>query len=128
MCWWGCRQFFEMRYCARGISKIPWKPKFVFSFWTQSQNVPRTAFKIAKYVQKCYSLVVHDLTIFDPLVFPKIKLVIYTICFIMSKLFHFQLPNFLLKLEHCKNQKSSLGETKTIFHNFLRTLFWWNVR
>ena len=56
----------------------------------QLQKVPRTAFKIFKYVQKIFSLVVHYLTIFDSLVqrgfsvFPKIKLVIYAIRFMMS--------------------------------------------
>ena len=46
----------------------------------------------------------------------------------MSKLFHFQLPNFFIKLEYCKNQKSSLGETEGIFYNFLKALFWRNVK
>ena len=32
--------------------------------------------------------------------------------------FHFHLPNFLLKFENCKNQKSILGEVKVIFQNF----------
>ena len=35
----------------------------------------------------------------------------------------FLTSNFLLKFEYCENQKSSLGETKTISHNFLRALF-----
>ena len=35
----------------------------------------------------------------------------------------FLTSNFLQKFECCKNQKSSLGETKNIFHNFLRALF-----
>ena len=84
------RSSLEMRYCAKGISKILWKSKFIFSFWTQSQKVPGTFFKIAKYVQGFFTLVVHHLTIFDPLVqksfcvFPKIILVIYAILFIMS--------------------------------------------
>ena len=40
----------------------------------------------------------------------------------------FSIPNFLLKFEYCNNQKSSLGKTKSILHNFLRALFWWNVK
>ena len=44
-----------------------------------------------------------------------------------SLLFHFQLPNFFLKFAYFKNQKNSLGETKIIFYNFLRALFWWNL-
>ena len=39
-------------------------------------------------------------------------------------LFHLKLPNFLLKFEYCKKQRSSLGKTKSIFHYFLRALFW----
>ena len=27
-----------MRYCARAISKVFWRSKFVFSFWTHSRN------------------------------------------------------------------------------------------
>ena len=48
----------------------------------------------------------------------------------MCNLFHdviitlFLTSNFLLKLEHCQNQKSSPGETKSIFHNFLKALLW----
>ena len=34
------------------------------------------------------------------------------------QLFHFQLPNFFLKLAHFKNEKCSLGETKINFCNF----------
>ena len=40
----------------------------LFLVVTRSQKVPGTAFKIVKYVQKIFSLVVHHLTIFDPLV------------------------------------------------------------
>ena len=29
-----------------------------------------------------------------------------------------------MKLEYNKNQKRSSGETKNIFYNFLRVLFW----
>ena len=36
------------------------------------------------------------------------------------ELFHFQLPNFLLKFVYFKNQKISLGKRKNIFYNFLR--------
>ena len=60
---------------------------FFYYFWTQSQKVPEATFKIVKYVQnffslavqKFFSLALHHLTIFDPLiqkdfwVFPKIK-------------------------------------------------------
>ena len=42
--------------------------------------------------------------------------------------YFFQLPNFALNFEYCKNQNSSLDETKSIFHNFLRALFRWNVK
>ena len=41
-----------MRYFARGISKIIWKSKFVYGFSSQSQKVPGTTFKIAKYIVK----------------------------------------------------------------------------
>ena len=33
----------------------------------------------------------------------------------ISWLFVFQLPNFLLKFEYCKDKKSSLGEKKDLF-------------
>ena len=46
----------------------------------------------------------------------------------MSQLFHFQHLKFLLKFEYCKNQNRSLDETESIFHNFWRALFWWNVK
>ena len=36
----------------------------------------------------------------------------------MSSLFNFQLSNFLLKFERYKNQKNSLGDTESSFHNF----------
>ena len=62
---------------------------FFYYFWTQSQKVPEATFKIVKYVQnffslavqKFFSLALHHLTIFDPLiqkdfwVFQKLKLV-----------------------------------------------------
>ena len=85
---------------------------------------------MAKYVQKFFSWVVLHMTIFVLLarkgvwVFPKIKLVIR---FMMSQLFHFQLP-YVNKFEFYKTQKSCLGETKNIFHNFLRALFGWNIK
>ena len=40
----------------------------------------------------------------------------------------FLTSSFLLQFEYCKNQKCSLDETKSIFHNFLRASFWWNVK
>ena len=36
--------------------------------------------------------------------------------------------NLLLKFEYCQNQKSSLGGKKIIFYNFLRALFWSNIK
>ena len=50
--------------------------------------------------------------------FQKLKLVIYAFRFMMSQLFHFQPPNFLLKFAYFKNQKCSLIETKNIFITF----------
>ena len=50
--------------------------------------------------------------------------IIYIYIYDAIKLFHFQVPNFLLKLAYFKTQKSSLGKTIKIFYNFLRALFW----
>ena len=53
-----------MRYFVKGLLKVFGKSKF--SFYTQSQKVPGPTFKIARYVQRFLSLVVHHLTIFHP--------------------------------------------------------------
>ena len=52
----------------------------------------------------------------------------------MGNLFHdfiiipFSTSNFLLKVQYFENQKSCLGEIKSIFHKFLWALFWSNVK
>ena len=102
----------EMRYFAKGLSKIFGKSKFVFWFFNPISKVPGTDyfwFLNSKWFFKF---------------FHKLKSVIYAIHFMISWLFHFQLPNFLPKFEYCKNQKSSLDDTKDIFYNFLRVSFW----
>ena len=76
------RNYLEMRYSTNGLSKIIWKSKFVFfCFWIQSQKVPGTAFKIDKYVQKVFPLVVNQ-KVFE--FFQKLKLLIYAVHFMMS--------------------------------------------
>ena len=76
-----------------------------------------------------FPLVFHHLTIFDPLswrgfwIFPKIKVDNLRNPYHDVRIIPFYLPNLLLKIEFCKNQKSNLGETKSISHNFLRVFF-----
>ena len=48
---------------------------------------------------------------------------IYIYIYDVTKSFHFQLPNVLLKFAYFRNQKSSLGKIKNIFYNFIRALF-----
>ena len=52
-----------------------------------------------------------------------IYIYIYIYIYDVTKLFHFQLPNVLLKFAYFRNQKSSLGKIKNIFYNFIRALF-----
>ena len=128
------RNSLKKRYFARGLSKISWNSKFVFYFWRKSLKVPRTAFKILwNMFRSFFPLVFHHLNIFDPLtwgfwIFPKIKVDNLRNPYHDVRIIPFYLPNLLLKIEFCKNQKSNLGETKSISHNFLRVLFWWNVK
>ena len=89
---------------------------------------------IAKYIQKFFYLVVYHLIIYDLFIqrgflfFPRIKVGN------LGNLFHdliiipFSIANFLQKFVYCKNQKSSLCERKSVVHNFLRTLFWRNIK
>ena len=102
--------------------------------WAKSPKVPGTTFTILPYMCGSFSFVVHPLTIFDPLIwrgfwiFLKFKVGNWQNPYHDVRVICFSIPNFLLKFEYCNNQKSSLGKTKSILHNFLRALFWWNVK
>ena len=67
-----------MNYFARGLSKIRLKSFFFFfAFEPNLKTVLGANFKIAKYVQKFFSLAslaVHHLTIFDSLIQRDLKL------------------------------------------------------
>ena len=105
-----------------------------FCFWTQSQKASGPLFRCQMHskIFFCGGASPDHFWFLNSKrfwVFSKIKVSnFFTIHFIMTQLFYFQLPNSLLKFEYYKKQKSSLSEKKIIFHNFLRTLFWWNVK